>query len=336
MTLLLVATEAGLAVAREAAAGWTLDLSLTRDSPYCVALDPADPGRAWCGTLKSGLWRTTDGGREWSRADAGIEHERAMAVAAARDGGRTVVWAGTEPSAVYRSDDGGDSWDARPGLGRLPSAGTWSFPPRPETHHVRWIEPDPVEPARLQVAIEAGAVVSTPDGGATWLDRTVDAPYDAHTIRAHPTARGLYRAACGDGLGRAEGGLAESDDGGRSWRWPAGPPDPYLTGLALDAGDPAFVLVSGSEGPTSSHAKRAAEARIWRREGGEWLQCEQGMPEAKGSRVATLVADPAAPGAFWAAFDRGVFQSDDRGESWRAIELPGWPDAHVHSLAVAV
>ena len=54
--------------------------------------------------------------------------------------GLGIVYAGTEPSAVFRSDNGGDSWVDLAGLRALPSAATWSFPPRPHTHHVRWIE----------------------------------------------------------------------------------------------------------------------------------------------------------------------------------------------------
>jgi hypothetical protein len=52
------------------------------------------------------------------------------------------VYAGTEPSALYTSNDGGDSWERMEGLNSLPSSKSWSFPPRPWTHHVRWIEPD--------------------------------------------------------------------------------------------------------------------------------------------------------------------------------------------------
>jgi len=89
-----------------------------------------------------------------------------------------IVYAGTEPSAVFRSDTGGDSSVDLAGLRALPSADTWSFPPRPHTHHVRWIEADASVADRLFVAIEAGALVRTLDGGRTWLDRVRGGPYD--------------------------------------------------------------------------------------------------------------------------------------------------------------
>jgi hypothetical protein len=53
----------------------------------------------------------------------------------------------------------------------LPSAKEWSFPPRPETHHVRSILPSLRKPNRLHVAIEAGALLRSDDAGATWRDR---------------------------------------------------------------------------------------------------------------------------------------------------------------------
>jgi hypothetical protein len=82
-----------------------------------------------------------------------------------------IVYAGTEPIAVFRSDNGGDSWVDLAGLRALPSADTWSFLPRPHMHHVRWIEADGTVADRVFVAIEAGALVCTFDGGLTWRDR---------------------------------------------------------------------------------------------------------------------------------------------------------------------
>ena len=79
------------------------------------------------------------------------------------------VYAGTEPTALYVSHDGGDTWEGIKALNDLPSSKTWSFPPRPWTNHARWIEPDATNPNYLFVAIEAGALVHSRDGGKTWI-----------------------------------------------------------------------------------------------------------------------------------------------------------------------
>jgi hypothetical protein len=56
--------------------------------------------------------------------------------------GFNTVYVGTEHTTLYRSDDGGESWQRMSSLNNLKSSSVWSFPPRPWTSHVRWIEPD--------------------------------------------------------------------------------------------------------------------------------------------------------------------------------------------------
>jgi hypothetical protein len=71
----------------------------------------------------------------------------------------SIVYAGTEPSALYISNNGGDSWEKMESLNKLPSSKSWSFPPRPWTHDIRWIEPDANNPDYVFAAIESGALV---------------------------------------------------------------------------------------------------------------------------------------------------------------------------------
>jgi hypothetical protein len=63
------------------------------------------------------------------------------------------------------------------GIKQLPSSKSWSFPPRPWTHHIRWIEPDANNPDYVFAAIEAGALVQSHDGGKTWIDRDEQVEY---------------------------------------------------------------------------------------------------------------------------------------------------------------
>ena len=48
-------------------------------------------------------------------------------------------------------------------INSLPSSTSWSFPPGPWTHHVRWIEFDANNPDYVFVAIEVGALVQSRD-----------------------------------------------------------------------------------------------------------------------------------------------------------------------------
>src|SRR5256885_11362796 len=167
MVDIVVVTRASLLIARRAST-WTVEEHLGGRSPDCVAVDPLDPTRVYCGTSGAGLFRSRDSGRNWEPVGPGIDHAIVTAVAVAhaeQADGFGIVYAGTEPSAVFRSDTGGDSWVDLAGLRALPSADTWSFPPRPHTHHVRWIEADVSAVNRVFVAIEAGALVRAFDGG---------------------------------------------------------------------------------------------------------------------------------------------------------------------------
>jgi hypothetical protein len=153
---------------------------------------------------------------------------------------RDVVWVGTEPSEVWHSGDAGATWDQTCRLETLPSSSEWSFPPRPNTHHVRWIACHPLEPERLWVAIEAGALVSTIDRGRTWRDRVPGGPRDTHELAIHHNAPDTLRVSAGDGY-------FESYDAGVTWRSPsAGLEVGYLRSVAIDPEQPEAIVVSAS------------------------------------------------------------------------------------------
>src|ERR1700719_3322100 len=237
MVGIVVVTRAAVLIARRAST-WTVDEHLAGLSPGCVAVDLSSPAQVYCGTARAGLFRSRNSGRNWEPVGPGIDHPMITAVVvghAERADGFGIVYAGTEPSAVFRSDTGGDSWVDLAGLRALPSSDTWSFPPRPHTHHVRWIEADVSVADRVFVAIEAGALVRTFDGGRTWRDRVRGGPYDTHTAVTHPLAPGRIYSAAGDGY-------FESTDAGDSWRsHQDGLKHRYLVSVAVDRAGPETV-----------------------------------------------------------------------------------------------
>lgn len=321
MVNLIVVTRAALLIARRGSS-WTVEEHLRGLSPDCIAVDLHDPTRAYCGTAHGGLFRSRDRAQTWQAVGVGITHTAITAVAvgqAQRPDGFGVVYAGTEPSAVFRSANGGDDWVDLAGLRQLPSSSSWSFPPRPETHHVRWIEADVSAGGRLFVAIEAGALVRTFDDGRTWRDRVSGGPYDTHTAATHPLAPGRIWSAAGDGY-------FESADAGDSWTSPdEGLQHGYLVDIAIDPADPETVIVSAARGPFVAYRPSSAESYVYRRSGGsEWELTMSGLPQAGGTTASRFAVHPAEPGIIYAANNRGVFRSDDAGRSWRAIDVP-WP-----------
>jgi photosystem II stability/assembly factor-like uncharacterized protein len=295
------------------------------DRPTCLAADPVVHGRAWCGTHRGGVFMSADGGRSWQ--PVGLAGRLIMAVTASPSE-RDLVWAGTEPSQVWCSADGGNSWEPTNRLETLSSSSEWSFPPRPDTHHVRWIACHPLEPERLWVAVEAGALVSTFDRGHTWHDRVPGGPYDTHELAIHPMAPDTLRVSAGDGY-------FESDDGGVTWCTPrAGLEVGYLRSVAIDPEQPELVVVSASSGPHSAYLAGRSDGRLYRRVSRErWERVRDGWPE-QASTIAPLLCAGMTAGELWTADERGVHRSEDSGKSWRSVAGYETSPQHLRGLAL--
>jgi photosystem II stability/assembly factor-like uncharacterized protein len=309
---ILVATESDI-VSVDVERDTTAIVRGAIDRPTCLAADPRST-RVWCGTQRAGVFRSDDGGRSWR--PCGLAEQSIMSITASPTEA-DVIWVGADPSAVWRSADGGETWEQTSRLDGLPSAPTWAFPPKPETHHVRWIACHPKQAGRLWVAIEAGALVSTIDGGRTWRDRMPNGPYDTHELAIHPDVPESLRVAAGDGY-------YESHDGGETWRTPRSGLDVgYLRSVAIDPGQPGVVVVAASTGPYSAYGAGKSDGRLYRRaEQGRWERVREGWPEPPAT-IAPLLIPGAQAGELWAADERGLHVSNDGGIAWRKVA--GYP-----------
>jgi photosystem II stability/assembly factor-like uncharacterized protein len=288
----------------------------------CVAVDPHDPRRIFAGTFDRGIYRSRDGGDAWESVGSGMADARVLSIAISpcdRVDGQSVVYAGTEPSMLFRSQDDGDTWQPSPALTELPSVPTWSFPPRPYTHHVRWIGLHPANSAIIYVGIELGGVMVTRNGGATWEDRKPGSQHDAHAIATHPAAPDRVYEAAG-------GGVAFSADAGATW----GPVDEgmdrnYTWGLAIDAVDPDLWYVSASFGARTAHRNNGdAQAILYRKRGDAPWQALGGGGSGPESPLPympyALVAPRGRPRTLIAGLQNGdLLLTDDAGETWRTL-----------------
>jgi len=319
-----VANESGLAVLTKKGDGFHCTRHLSGHIPRCVAVDPLRPELVYCGTTTQAVWCSEDAGENWRPAANGISHATVLAVAVSRHeriGGRGVVYAGTEPSAVFRSDDGGRTWSECGNLMDLPSSSAWSFPPRPETHHVRWIHLDPHNEGHLFVAIEAGALIRSKDGGKTWIDRVPTGPFDTHQMASHLSAPGRFYSAAGDGY-------FETTDGGETWqRIEEGLQHSYVWSVVVDPADPDTRVIASAASARAAHDKPSAKSFIYRRSASsEWQLARAGLPESTGRRAAVLAAHPTEPGTFFATWENDIFLSEDGGETWQRLEVT-WPES---------
>lgn len=322
MTTLYAATGSDvMRLARSKGQGWTVETLVAGIGAQCLAIDLLNPDHLYTGTFDNGLYRSHDGGRSWNPAGAGIPHGRVLSVAVSpshRANGFGAVLAGTEPSSIYRSLDGGATWQDMPALRELPSAPSWSFPPRPWTSHVRWIAPGWDDPDLLFAGIELGGVMRSTDGGRTWEDRKPHSYHDSHAVLTHPKAPNRVYEAAG-------GGVALSDDRGATWReLDDGMDRHYAWGLAVDGDDPDLWYVSATHNARYAHGDRAsAEAVIYRRRGDRpWEALTGGLAQPLPVMPYALVAPPDRPGELYAGLrDGAIWHTADAGESWQELNV---------------
>lgn len=316
--LYLVMRHGGLVVDR--GADWSTQRILNGHATECITADPRRPNRVFAGTFENGLQRSSDGGDTFEPIGVDTIDEEAVMSVSISPHDPDVVLVGTEPSALYRSEDGGDTWQALSDLDTLPSSDEWFFPPRPHTHHVRWIEVDPHEASRLYVGIEAGAFLLSTDGGETWIDRPEGSMVDNHTLSTHRDAPGRVYAAAGDGFG-------VSTDGGETWHHPEdGLDHRYVWGMAVDPGDPDTVVVSAASGARSAHSP-PGEAYLYRltEPSGTWTRLDgRGIPTGQGT-LRAVIAGGVMDGELVAATDGGMYHSTDGGSSWDEVPTE-WPE----------
>src|SRR5918999_416989 len=276
MPRLLVCTRDGLVRLDGTGASWESTALLDGTAVRCAA---AGRGRVLVGT-PDGALLSTDDGATWRRVDLPETDVYSVAIGAA-DG---TLFAGTEPSRLFRSPDG-ERWAELEALQSIPSRGTWSYPPRPWTSHVRWIAPDPHRAERLLVGIELGGLMYSDDGGESFTDHRPGAERDVHTLAWHPRAEGRSYEAAG-------GGATWSRDGGWParaglYRWEgAGPWERIEEGLPQPIDSMPYALAASPDGVFAGLADGRFFASPDR--GASWAE----LPVQTGSVVAMTLAEP--------------------------------------------
>jgi len=240
---------------------------------------PGDPTTYYAGMPEGGVWKTTNGGVTWKPI---FDHERVASVGA-------VVVAPSAPNVVYVGTGSQVGWSFTTGKGVYKStdAGkTWTNVGLPTSQYIGGIVVDPRN-ADVVLVAALGARVIPPVASAP------PPPSDS-------SERGVYR----------------STDGGRSWTCVL--PADGLTGASdvyMDYRDPRIVYALLLTGAAHKSTDGGA---TWQAVGA------RGLPDgaritafalASGTQGRRLYA-LAGTGGRGAAGTRGLYRSDDGGETW--------------------
>lgn len=279
------------------------------------------------------IYTSRDHGRTWSSLDAVPAHPDDSGRGATRaiwylaESGES-LFAGIDPAGLFRSDDRGATWVPITGLNEHPTRDTWE--PSKGCFAVHSICIDSEQPDKLVVAVSAGGVYRSEDGGETWQPTnagvraenlpqpTPETGHNVHRVIRHPHVPSRLYRQCYNGTYR-------SDDGAKSWvEITAGLPSDFGYGIVCDPHD-ADTVFQIPESGAHLRAPVDGKLRVYRsRDGGaSWSSASAGLPAdhvyvtVLREAMATDARDPC--GVYFGTSGGHVFASRDAAERWQPI-----------------
>jgi serine/threonine protein kinase/photosystem II stability/assembly factor-like uncharacterized protein len=313
---------------------------------YSLAYDPRNGRhRLWAST--SSFWGTflrssDDFGKTWTNPldanvkfpeDCGTSLKNIWQVCLGRESEPDTMYCGVEPAALFVSHDAGLSWALVRGLFNHPHRPRWK--PGNGGLCLHTIVLDPVTPQRMYVAISAGGVYRTNDGGQTWEarnqgiqvafqpERNPEFGQCVHKMVLHPARpERLFL--------QHHWGLYRSDDFADCWKNISnGVPSDFGFAMVTHPRDPNCVYILPIE---SDEFRCTPEGRLrvyrTRNAGASWEPMSHGLPQ-KGAYKTILrdamITDSLDPaGIYFGTRSGELFGSTDEGKNWKMI-LNGLP-----------
>ena len=315
-------------------------------SVYAMAYDNrGGQHRIWASTASywGTLLRSSDDfGKSWTNpqqapirfpSDAGVSLKNIWQIALGRPEEPNVLFCGVEPAALFETRDAGETWSLVQGLFDHPHRPRWM--PGNGGLALHTIVLDPNDNQRMYVAISAGGVYRTNDGGLTWTPQnqgiramTMPEKYPVfgqcvHKIVMHPARpERLFL--------QSHWGLYRSDNCGENWHNIAnGVPSDFGFAMITHPRNPDCVYIL----PVESDEFRCAcdgRLRVYRtRNGGaSWEPLSRGLPQKRAYETVlrdAMTADSLDPvGIYFGTRSGQLFGSRDEGRTWQKI-LEGLP-----------
>lgn len=290
-----------------------------------VFVHPANPDVVWIGGrswVNAGVWKTSNGGGRWGRImgddiPAGWITFWGVSVVAMSVSplDPDILSIGTQ-GHVFRTTDGGRTWQNAYSEnlpdGRFRGHGL-------ETTCLHSIDPDPHAKGRFYCGFYDIGLLVTEDDGKSYRRCMVGIPSrysnSCFGVCPDPAREGHLIAAFGQWSGRGGGCVAESRDGGRTWKVLTESEDgipgaPRCLGLVDGRRGRSLYFCTDQAGLVESHDAGAT----WRRTDDAVFpdaRRVRAVKIARGRVFAAVSCDATRPGAVWA--------SDDDGESWKGL-----------------
>ena len=312
--------------------------SATSGRVNAIAIDPRDNNVAYIGAAEGGVWKTTDGGANWTPLTDG-QASLAMGAIVLDPNNPDIVYAGTGEENFAQ--------DAYYGAGILKSAdggATWTNIVGPFTRD--YISALAVHPGDGQVLLAAAqtGIWRSADGGLTWSQalqfadsRVMLGKVPAISIFFDPNDGNVAWASMGSLFGNARNGVYRSTDAGRTWA-------PVTGGgsLSLPTADVGRIelTMAPSDSSTlyaqiqnSSTANFGALLGIWKTTdaGNTWsrLSLTASNWGAQLWFTNTIRVSPKDPNVVWSGALQ-IYRSLDGGATWTSLAQSGGNGTSIH------
>ncbi len=264
-------------------------------SVWTVAIHPSDPQTIFAGTRGGGVFRSVDGGRNWTAVNNGLTNptmDLSVNAVAIDPATPSTLYIGTY-NGVFRSTDSGVTWTSV-NNGYLSSY---------DDRNVTSLAIDPVAPANIYAGTWSG-VWRSKDRGENWelLDFGLEENPQVRAVVVDPSAPATIFA------GTWGGGAFKSTNSGQSWTAiNEGLDNLYVQALAIKSGTASILFAGTGQGVYLSV------------DGGDsWTSTTLGKD---GLWIQSLCAGPGDSGRLYAGIYGGLYWSADNGQTWSDVIL---------------